>query len=34
MNPEYAALVDAGKIESVKDNPLAEAADAIEKNIG
>lgn len=34
MNPEYAALVDAGKIESVKDNPLAEAADAIEKNVG
>lgn len=34
MNPEYAALVDAGKIESVKDNPLAEAADTIEKNIG
>lgn len=34
MDPEYAALVDAGKIESVTDNPLACAADEIKKNIG
>ena len=34
MDPEYAALVDAGKIESIRENPLAAAADEIEKNIG
>ncbi len=34
MDPEFAALVDAGKIETVQNNPLADAADAIEKNIG
>lgn len=34
VNPEYAALVDRGEIESLAENPLAGAADAIEKQIG
>lgn len=34
VNPEYAALVDRGEIESLAENPLADAADAIEKRIG
>ena len=31
MDPAIAALVDAGKIESIEDNPLAEALEAFEK---
>ena len=34
MDPAYAALVDAGRIESIESNPLAEAAEAIVKTIG
>ena len=34
MDPRFAALVDAGKIEELAENPLAEAAAEIEKAIG
>ena len=34
MDPQFAALVDAGKIEELVENPLAEAAAEIEKMIG
>ena len=34
MDPALSALVDAGKIEQVSENPLAEAADLVEKAIG
>ena len=34
MDPQFAALVDAGKIEELVDNPLADAAAEIEKTIG
>ncbi len=31
LDPAIAALVDAGRVEAITDNPLAEAADLIEK---
>jgi hypothetical protein len=31
MDPAIAALVDAGKIESIENNPLTEALEALEK---
>ncbi len=34
MDPAYAALVDAGRIESIEGNPLAEAAEVIAKTVG
>ena len=34
MDPQYAALVDAGKIEEIAENPLADAAAEIERMIG
>lgn len=34
MDPQFAALVDAGKIEELSENPLADAAAEIEKIIG
>ena len=33
MDPALAALVDAGKIEDIAENPLEEAADIIEGNM-
>ena len=34
MDPQFAALVDAGKIEELIENPLADAAAEIQKTIG
>lgn len=34
MDPQYAALVDAGRIEEIAENPLADAAAEIERMIG
>ena len=34
MDPAFAALVDAGKIEEITDNPMTSAADAVAKSIG
>ncbi|MBR6727789.1 MAG: P-loop NTPase, partial [Clostridia bacterium] len=34
MDPALAALVDAGKIESIEDNPLTDAALLIGKKFG
>ena len=34
MDPSFAALVDAGRIEDIEENPLADAADEIEKTVG
>ena len=34
MDPAFAALVDAGKIEDVTDNPMAAAADAVVEAVG
>ena len=33
MDPALASLVDAGKIEEIDENPLADAVDTIEKNL-